>query len=258
MMGLPLSKKPDIPKEQKIKTPEFRKPSIGAFSIKAKLKTTLKEVASMLRSASFLEVAQEKDSVNALYVENRDINRQPYIFSILKATEDGIELSYSIPPELGPGRRRLNMVRYFINMLTMLEPSYNVDSKVVLQLMETAIKDVLDSVSMDYSKLYTEYDGVKKEVDDLRKKSKRLTEENSALSNELYELKNRNNEITLRVKELENISEEALKSRVQEWIMEHNGEINISEFSKLNNVSEVRVEEVLNRLITEGYIQAIQ
>lgn len=258
-MALLPSKKIDPAKpEQKIQTPEFRKPSIGAFSIKARLKNTLKEVASLLRSASFLEVAQDKDSVNALYVESRDINRQPYIFSILKATEDGIELSYSIPQELGPGRRRLNMVRYFINMLTMLEPSYEIDNKIVLQLMETSIKDVIDSVSMDYSKLYTEYDGVKKEVDDLKKKNKRLSEENSAISNEIYEMKNRNGELTLRVKELENLSEEALKTRVQEWIMEHNGEINISEFSKINNVSEVRVEEVLNRLITEGYIQAIQ
>jgi regulator of replication initiation timing len=258
MMTFPLApKKPEAAKPEP-KTVEFRKPGIGAFSIKTRLKTTLKDVAALLRSASFLEVAQEKDSVNALYVESRDINRQPYIFSILKANENGLELSYSIPPELGPGRRRLNMVRYFINMLTMLEPCYSIDDKIVLQLMETSIKDVLDSVSMDYSKLYTEYDGVKKEVEDLRKKVKRMTEENSALSNEAYELKNRNNELTLRVKDLENLSEEALKSKVQEWIIEHNGEINITEFSKMNNVSEVRVEEVLNRLITEGYIQAIQ
>ncbi|MFA6530637.1 MAG: hypothetical protein WCT31_02815 [Candidatus Micrarchaeia archaeon] len=235
----------------------FKAPSIAAFSIKAKLSGTLKEVASSLRSVSFLEVAQEKDAVNALYVESRDINKQPYVFSILKANDEQLEVVYSIPQNIAPWRRRLDMIRYFINVITLLEPHYDIDTKIILQLMESSVKDVVDSVSMDYSKLYTEFDTVKKEFDDAKKKAKRLSDENSVMSTENYALKNRNDELVLRLNQLENIPEDAIRAKVQEWILEHNGEINITEFAKLNNINEVKVEEALNRLIMEGYIEAV-
>jgi len=233
-------------------------PTIGAFSIKVKLKDDLKEVSNALRSLSFLEVAQEKDTVNALYVESRDINKQPYIFSIFKASDSMLELAYSIPAGLAPTRRRLDMVRYFINLLTLLEPYYEIDNKIVLQLMESSIKDVVDSISMDYSKLYTEYDTIKKEGEDLKRKAKRFSEDNASLSNDNYELKNKNDEMLLRLKQLESMPEEALKVKLQEWILEHNGEINVAEFASANNISVSFVEETLNRLITEGYIEAVR
>jgi len=265
-MGLPLPQKKPVqnanpksaiqkPQQQAISRSA---PTVGAFAINAKLKSDLKEVVSALRTVSFLTVSQEKSAVNGLYVESRDINKKPYVFSILKLTEDSLELVYSIPPGVAPIRRRLDMVRYFINLLTVLEPFYSIDQKIVLQLMENSIKDVTDSVSMDSPKLYTEYDTLKKEVDDLKKKVKRLSDENNTLSNDNYELKNRNDELLLRLKQLENIPDDALKAKIQEWVADHNGEINISEFAKLNNVNEVRVEEMLNVLITEGYIESVQ
>jgi uncharacterized coiled-coil DUF342 family protein len=159
---------------------------------------------------------------------------------------------------MAPSRRKLDMVRYFINMLTMLEPNYEIDNKIVLQLMESSIKDVVDSVSMDYAKLYTEFDTIKKEADDLRKRVKRLSEENTTLSNDNYELKSKSDELMLRLKQVENIPEDALKAKLQEWIAEHNGEINITEFCRVNNANEVAVEEALNKLIMEGYIEAVQ
>lgn len=262
-MVLPPKSQPNSPGQQpaqqkaKPGASAARAPSIAAFSIKAKLSGTLKDVAASLRSVSFLEVAQEKDAVNALYVESRDINKQPYIFSILKANDEQLEVVYSVPPTIAPWRRRLDMIRYFINVLTLLEPHYEIDTKIMLQLMESSVKDVVDSVSMDYSKLYTEFDTVKKELEEIRKKSKRFSDENSALSTENYALKNRNDELVLRLNQLENLPDDAIKAKVQEWIIEHNGEINISEFAKLNSINEVRVEEALNRLIMEGYIEAV-
>ncbi len=230
----------------------FKAPSVAAFSIKAKLSGALKDVAASLRSVSFLEVAQEKDAVNALYVESRDINKQPYVFSILKANDEQLEVIYSIPQNIAPWRRRLDMIRYFINIITLLEPYYEMDTKIILQLMESSVKDVVDSVSMDYSKLYTEFDTVKKEFDDVRKKAKRLADENSVMSTENYALKNRNDELVLRLNQLENIPEDAIRAKVQEWIIEHNGERNITEVAKLNSSNEVKVEEAVNRVIMEG------
>ena len=39
---------------------------------------------------------------------------------------------------------------------------------------------------------------------------------------------------------------------------EHNNSINIAEFTKVYKVSDARVEEMLNRLVSEGYLEVVQ
>jgi uncharacterized protein YjbK len=147
---------------------------------------------------------------------------------------------------------------YLLNLLSLIESNYLVDNKVIYQLLDSAIKDLMGSVSMDYSKLYTSYDSLKKEVDDYRKKVERLNSQTQALNTKNFELKSQNDELRLRLESLENISEQVLKSKLQEWILEHNGSISISDFSKVHKVAESRVEEVLNRLVSEGYLEVVQ
>lgn len=246
-----------LPNQPKKENEISREPSVDGIRIKVKLTGSLSDLANMLSTISFLQVAKERDAVNALYVESRDLNKSPYIFSIIKATDSSIEIAYSIPPEIAPKKRKLDIVKYLLNILTLLEPYYEIDQKIVYQLMESSIKDVSESVSFDYSKLYTQYDTIQKEVKDLRTRVKRITEEKEGLSTQNYELKNKNDELILRLQQLENMPDEILRSKVQEWVIEHSGELNVFEFSKLHNINEVRVEEALNRLITEGYLEVI-
>ena len=233
-------------------------PKVDGFKIKAKLKGSIKEVSELLRTISFLEVATEKDAVNAVYVESRDINKNPYLFSILKLKNDELEVLYTIPAEIAPRKRKLDVIRYLLNILTLLEGTYSIQTKVLYQLLETAVKDLLDSVSMDYSKLFTAYDSLKKEADDYQKKVARLKDQNEALMTKNYELKSSNDELILRVESLEVLSDEALKGKLQEWILEHSGEINILEFTKLHKVSEASVERMLNKLVAQGYLETIR
>src|SRR3990167_5193063 len=111
-----------IPLQQK--TAVQSQPSVDGFKIKGTLRGTIQDVASLLRTVSFLEVAPEKDAVNAVYVESRDINKAPYLFSILRIKEDEIELIYSVPPEIAPKKRRLDMIRYLLNILSLVENYY--------------------------------------------------------------------------------------------------------------------------------------
>jgi DNA-binding IscR family transcriptional regulator len=55
---------------------------------------------------------------------------------------------------------------------------------------------------------------------------------------------------------MEKYSDSVLAVKIQDWIEEHNGEINLSEFSSVHGVSEARVEQVLNNLISEGYLES--
>ncbi len=237
---------------------EVHPPQVDGFKIKGKLKGKLKDLAGVLRSISFLELAPEKEVLNVIYVESRDIDKNPYLFSILKMKEDEIEVLYTIPPEIGPKKRRVDVIRYLLNILSLIESYFEVDNKTVYQLIENSIKELAGSVTMDYNKLYTSYDSLKKEVDDYKKKIDRLTEQSQALTSSNYELKTQNDEMKLRLQQLEGLSDDALKAKLQEWVSEHSGTINITEFSRLHKVAEAKVEEMLNRLVSEGYLEVVQ
>lgn len=250
-------KKPS-PVERKAEKAVSAEPKVDGFKIKTKLKGSFKDVSELLRTISFLEIAAEKDAVNVVYVESRDIKKNPYLFSILKIKKNEMEVLYTIPPEIAPRKRKLDVIRYLLNILSLIDEAYSVDTKIVYQLLETAVKDLLDSVTMDYSKLYTTYDSQKKEVDDLKKKVDRLTDQNEALLTQNYELKSASDEMKLRVKDLEGLSDDVLKAKLQEWVLEHDGVINILEFTKIHKVAESRVERMLNKLVAEGYLEVIR
>lgn len=245
-------------KQKKSAKTEVKEPKVDGFKVLGKLKGSFKNMAATLRNITFLEVAQEKDAVNIVYVESRDINKNPYLFSITRIKDGEIESIYSIPAEISPRKRRVDVIRYLLNILSLVESDYKVDSRILFQLLEGAIKELTSAVTMDYSKLYTTYDSIKKEVEDLRKRVDRLKEQNSALTTQNYELKNLNDELKLRLSELETISDDALKAKLQEWITEHNGSINISEFVKVFKVPDSRVESMLNKLVNEGYLEVVQ
>ena len=218
-MPLPIPQKTD-------QKPGMQKPAAGAkeeshpphkvdgFKLKGKLeKGKLKDLTNVLRSISFLEIASEKDALNVIYVESRDINKNPYLLSIIKIREEEIEVLYTIPPEIGPKKRRVDVVRYLLNILSLMESYYSVDNKTLYQLVEDAIKELAGSVTMDYTKLYTAYDSMKKEVADYTKKIDRLTEQSQALTSQNYELKTQNDEIRLRLKQLEGMSDDSRSKR---------------------------------------------
>jgi len=234
-------------------------PQVDGFKINGKLTSgKLKDLAGLLRSISSLEIAPEKDVLNIIYVESRDIDKNPYLFSIVKIKEDGIEVLYTIPTEIGPKKRRVDVIRYLLNILSLVDAYYSVENKTLYQLVEDAIKELAGSVTMDYTKLYTAYDSMKKEVADLKKKVDRFTEQNQALTSQNYELKTQNDDMRLRMQQLEGMSEESLRVKLQEWISEHNGSISITEFAKNYKLADGRVEELLNKLVSEGYLEVVQ
>lgn len=230
-------------------------PTVGGFRLVAERTAGVSELSSRFAEISFLEMTADKDTLSVLNVESRDLRKDPALFSIIKFGPSRIDAVYTCLASSSPKKRRLEVLRHFLNMLTIADDCYEVDTKQVHQLLEAAIADMSEYVSTDYEKLFSLYDSLKSDHAALQKKVRDMSESTSALSKENYDLKNKNDELALRLKNLETLSDPVLSLKIQEWLSEHRGEINISDFSRVFNIPETRVEQMLNKLVTEGYLE---
>lgn len=233
-------------------------PQVKGLRIMAARTLPVSALMKSLSALSFLRLAQDAsdpETVLALNIESRDISKNPYLFSICYFRPQAIDLLYTQLPTSSPRQRRLDMVKYLLNLLTIAEEAYHVDNKHLFQLTEGALSDMNEYVSMDYQKLFSAYDALKGSVGEGQKRIRELSDTNSQLAKDNYDLKNRLDELTLRLQQVERYSDAVLSVKIQQWLSEHNGEINLSEFSRVHGVSEARVEQVLNQLVSDGYLE---
>jgi hypothetical protein len=228
---------------------------VSGFHLTARRTRPPAEISQRLSELSFLEMAMDKDALSVLNVESRDIQKNPYLFSIVAFLPDSIEAKYTCLPSNSPKKRRIEVLRHFLNLLTIAEDCYEVNIRDIYQLLEASFADMTEYSSVEYEKLFGMYDSQKSDFAAMQKKLREATEAAASLSKENFDLKNKNDELTLKLRSLETFSDSVLSLKIQEWLSEHKGEINITDFSKVYNVPENRVEQMLNKLVTEGYIE---
>jgi len=245
---------PTKPSEKQPASQE-KEPSVSGFQIEGTRVKSIEEIVKRFSEISFLSFSIEGDTLFVLNVESRNLKKEPVLFSVIRFKPDIIECIYTCLPNTSPKKRRLEVVKYFLNLLSLAEDCYKINIKQIYALVEATFSALSEYVSLDYEKLYGLYDNLKTDYDSLQKKVKELTEANLTLSKDNYELKGRNDELLLKLKSLETLPDNVLAAKIQEWIFEHKGEINISEFSKVYNVPETRVEQMLNKMVTEGYLE---
>jgi hypothetical protein len=228
---------------------------VSGFRIAASRQKPPSEISQRLSELSFLEMTVDKDALLVLNVDSRDIQKNPYLFSIVTFFPNSIEAKYTCIPSSSPKKRRIEVLRHFLNMLTLAEDCYEVELQDIYQLLEASVADMTEYSSVEYEKLFGLYDSQKSDFAAMQKKLREATEAASSLSKENFDMKNKNDELTLKLRSLETFSDPVLSLKIQEWLSEHKGEINITDFSKVYNVPENRVEQMLNKLVTEGYIE---
>jgi len=233
-------------------------PKVDGFKIQAEMRAKPEKLASTLRQASFLKISKDRDGVSVAYVESRDINKKPFVFSVTRFSKDEVEVIYTIPPGASPTRRRLNVIRYFLNIMSMLGDSYNIKNELLYQLIEQTVKEMDEYATGDYKKLYDMYDSLRKDAEDLRRSSIILKRQVKGLTKENYDLKNENDELKLKLEALQGMSDGVLKTKLQGWIADHGGSISISDFSRMYRVPEARIEQVLDELVKGGFLQFVK
>ncbi|MBI5159368.1 hypothetical protein HY992_04570 [Candidatus Micrarchaeota archaeon] len=233
---------------------ESKDPKVDGFRVRALRRKSLDDVVRVLSPLEFLEVVGEGDVLVLINVESRDIQRNPYLFSLVYLKPDRIEVKYTITPSMSPSKRRIDVFRFFLNLLTLLGDVYDVDSRELYQLLDGGLKGLTEFASSSYEDVFAKYDHLKADSEMLKKKIDMLSSSNDRLGKDNMDLKNKNDELVLRVKDLETYSDELLEVKIQDWIEEHENSINLSEFCKVYKVNAARVEQLLNKMVMDGVL----
>lgn len=255
---MPEPKQPPPPAAKPAAPPEAEKlvtPKVDGFKIFAKRVKEPREIIDSLSTLSFLEMAQEGDYIAVLNIESRDIRRNPYLFSTIYMRPEDIEVAYTLVPGMSPRKRRIDVLRHFLNILTLIPGAYEMDQRHLYQLLQSALADITEFASSDYKEIFARYDSILKEYEELKKRADDLSTANTRMGRELIEAKARNDEFTVRLGQLEAYTDDALMVKIQEWLDVHHNEINISDFAKQYSVIESRVEEVLNKMVLQGFLE---
>lgn len=239
----------------KTESEELTQPGADGFRIRGEMAKSPDEISRLLSSLKFLSVIPQGDFLAVLNVESRDIQKNPYLFSLIYLRKDSLEVLYTITSGMSPKKRRIDVIRFFLDIITLLQDAYTVDNAQVYQLVQHTLNEMSDYISSSYDEIYAKYDALINERKLLNKKVSELRKTNDKLGKENIELKSKIDDLTIRIKEAETYSDEVLMMKVQQWLSEHKNEINVVEFSKLFRVSETRVEQVLRNMVNEGILE---
>ena len=227
-------------------------PKTDAIEVKAKLVGSIDDIMSRLSSLELFAVKQTDNGVSLLRVESRDIQKKPFIFMLMNLGTESTRVDYTIAPDTSPKLRRLAVIKTMLSTLSMITDLYSVDDKELFQHTDSAIDDMLGSLSQSYSTLFNSYDSLFSEFRELKRLNIELSASNKNLAVQASQLSEQNKSLQERLKVLETYSEDALMSMIEDWIESHDNTIDINEFANTYKTVPSRAEQILNKMVVDG------
>ncbi len=234
----------------------FIEPDVEEINIKSNTIGTFSDIAKRLSSLELFYIRAASDSTTILRIESRDIQKRPFLFFIITLERDNINVQYSIAHDSSVKMRRLYIVKNLLSTLSLITDLYEPDNTELFQHVDSAIDDVVNSISQSYSALFNNYDSLFNEYREIKRLNIELTASNKNLTVQGMQLSTENKELSDRLKTLEAYSDESLMVMVQDWIETHDNTIDINEFCKVHKVPSPRIEQILNKMVSLGYIEA--
>ncbi|MCL5423671.1 MAG: hypothetical protein M1385_01135 [Candidatus Marsarchaeota archaeon] len=231
-------------------------PNVDMFSFSGTMKGSFDDLSRRLSTLQNFSLKKIPNGIMLYYVESRDIQKKPFLFQIIKFSNSNVEVDYSILKDSSEKLRKLHVLRGFIGIISLITDIFIIDTVSLFQYIDSAIDDTVSSLSKNYSVLFNNYDSLLAEYREMRRLNVELSSSNKNLTVESARLNTENEQLKGRLKELENYSDESLMVIVQDWIESHDNTIDINEFSKTYKVVQPRVEQILNKMVTSGYIEA--
>jgi len=230
-------------------------PKVEEVAFAGTLNGRLEEMLQLVSQLPAYTSKIEGDKLVIARVESRDIHKKPFLFFIFKIGESGAEAIYSIAPDTSIKLRRLFVLKNLLSVLSVVSEYFKIDERKFYQYLDSAIDDLLNSLSESYSTLFNRYDALLTEYRELKRLNLELSASNRNLTIQTSQLSGENKQLKAQLEALQTYSDESLMAMIQDWIESHNSSIDIDEFAKIYKVPAPRVEQILNRMVSLGYIE---
>jgi hypothetical protein len=238
-------------------------PAVDEIKLKGSLSGTFIDAANRLSSLQMYSIKATATELTMVRVESRNMQKKPFLFMIFKFLPDSVEIYYSIASDISQAKaidtsaktRKLSVLKNFTSVLSLISDIYKVDNSEMLQHIDSAIDDVLTSLQPNYAQLMSSYESLYSKYIQLKKLNISLSNSNKNLSTQATILSTENTDIKARLEQLESYSDTSLMALVEEWLEAHDGTIDINEFAKTYRLTPSRVDQILNKMVSLGYIE---
>lgn len=230
-------------------------PKVESINFPGKLIGSLAVAKERLGAIPFFTVNLSGDELSVAKVESRNIKKKPFLFHMVTIKGDNISVVYSIAPDTSEKMRRLYVIKNLASILSMVHDLYQIDDVKFMQYVDSSIDDVLNSLSQSYSTLFNKYDALLAEYREIRRLNLELGSANRNMTIQTTQLEEENKQIKSQLKTLQTYSDDALMAMVQDWIETHNSSIDINEFASNYKLSAPRIEQILDKMVSLGYIE---
>ncbi len=230
-------------------------PKVEKLNINGKLIGTFQGILDRVSKVPFYVSSVSVDSATIAVIESRNIKKQPYLFYIFNITNEYIEITYSIPNDTSETLRRAYVLRNTASFLSSINDLFDIDKQAFLQYVDSTLDKLLSGISQNYSVLFNKYDSLLSEYRATKRLNIELSASNRNLSIQTADLLEENKKLKDSLSKLQKYSDESLMSMVEDWINVHGSSIDVDEFAKTYNLTSPRVEEILDKMVSKGYIE---
>ncbi len=230
-------------------------PKVEQVEFPGKLVGSIDDVKQKLSSMPFYSFQLSGGSLEVARVESRNVHKKPFLFYIIAIEPGSLKLTYSIIPGSSDRLRRAIVIKDLASVLSVIKDSFQVDEGKFFQYVDSVLDNLVTGMSQSYSTLFNKYDSLLNEYVEVRRLMKELETSNRNLTIQTSQLSEDNKSITEQLKSLQTYSDESLMAMVQDWIEVHNSSIDVGEFSKTYKVPEPRIEQILDKMVSMGYIE---
>ncbi len=243
---------PDMqPSNEQVST----QPKIEEFSIDGKLNGTMDDIKAVLGKLPFYLISSDAAELTMIKVESRNINKKPYLFHIIKIKADSVSVTYSMLPDTSVNLRRADVLKELSSVLSMISDKYSISQAKFIQYVDSTLESLISGISQTYTSLYNRYDAMLTDYRELKRLNVEIAASNRNLTLQSAQLTEENKTLKEQLSALQKYSDESLMALVEEWITVHNSAIDVVLFSKEHNVSPTRVEQILDKMVSLGYIE---
>ncbi len=230
-------------------------PKVEGVEFPGRLNTSIDELMQKVVGIPFYSVQKNGGTLEVARIESRNVHKMPFLFYIIRISPESLQVTYSIMPGSSDRLRRADVIRDIASFLAIIGDSFEVDSSKFLQYVDSALTNLINGLSQSYSTLFNKYDALLNEYVEGKKLLHELESSNRNLTIQTSQLNEDNKALAQQLKSLQTYSDESLMAMVQDWLDVHNSSIDVGEFAKAYKVTEPRVEQILDRMVSMGYIE---